>query len=124
MVSSIGQVPHEGAMCDLLWSDPDDRLGWGVSPRGAGYTFGQDVSEQPGGTNSEPGTVCCGVWWCVACVFFLRLHCMPEVLNSFSWVAAVCHTVWLMKCFPGKALLVLVGTKVGWAFCFERCLLF
>ena len=39
------QVPHEGAMCDLLWSDPDDRLGWGVSPRGAGYTFGQDVSE-------------------------------------------------------------------------------
>ncbi|CAK9031551.1 Serine/threonine-protein phosphatase 2A catalytic subunit alpha isoform (PP2A-alpha) [Durusdinium trenchii] len=39
-------VPHEGAMCDLLWSDPDDRLGWGVSPRGAGYTFGQDVSEK------------------------------------------------------------------------------
>jgi len=32
-------------MCDLLWSDPDDRVGWGISPRGAGYTFGQDVSE-------------------------------------------------------------------------------
>jgi len=31
-------------MCDLLWSDPDDRLGWGISPRGAGYTFGQDIS--------------------------------------------------------------------------------
>ena len=28
-------------MCDLLWSDPDDRGGWGISPRGAGYTFGQ-----------------------------------------------------------------------------------
>eukprot|EP00439_Symbiodinium_sp_Y106_P076364 s271_g15.t1 len=42
----IQEVPHEGAMCDLLWSDPDDRLGWGVSPRGAGYTFGQDVSEK------------------------------------------------------------------------------
>jgi serine/threonine-protein phosphatase 2A catalytic subunit len=39
------EVPHEGAMCDLLWSDPDDRLGWGISPRGAGYTYGQDVSE-------------------------------------------------------------------------------
>ncbi|KAF9341264.1 Serine/threonine-protein phosphatase PP2A catalytic subunit [Linnemannia elongata] len=25
--------------------DPDDRCGWGISPRGAGYTFGQDVSE-------------------------------------------------------------------------------
>lgn len=34
-----------GPMCDLLWSDPDDRGGWGISPRGAGYTFGQDISE-------------------------------------------------------------------------------
>ena len=40
------EVPHEGPMCDLLWSDPDERSGWGISPRGAGYTFGQDVSEQ------------------------------------------------------------------------------
>mmetsp|Transcript_10096 Transcript_10096/g.14277 ORF Transcript_10096/g.14277 Transcript_10096/m.14277 type:complete len:410 (-) Transcript_10096:71-1300(-) len=42
----VQEVPHEGAMCDLLWSDPDDRSGWGISPRGAGYTFGQDISEQ------------------------------------------------------------------------------
>ncbi|KAK0419532.1 hypothetical protein QR680_014195 [Steinernema hermaphroditum] len=40
------EVPHEGPMCDLLWSDPDDRTGWGISPRGAGYTFGSDISEQ------------------------------------------------------------------------------
>ena len=33
-------------MCDLLWSDPDDRCGWGINPRGAGYTFGQDIAEQ------------------------------------------------------------------------------
>lgn len=33
-------------MCDLLWSDPDDRCGWGISPRGAGYTFGQDIATQ------------------------------------------------------------------------------
>jgi serine/threonine-protein phosphatase 2A catalytic subunit len=33
-------------MCDLLWSDPDDRVGFNVSPRGAGFTFGQDISEQ------------------------------------------------------------------------------
>ena len=32
-------------MCDLLWSDPDDRGGWGISPRGAGFTFGQDIAE-------------------------------------------------------------------------------
>ena len=42
----VQEVPHEGPMCDLLWSDPDERVGWGISPRGAGYTFGQDISEQ------------------------------------------------------------------------------
>mmetsp|Transcript_36826 Transcript_36826/g.92291 ORF Transcript_36826/g.92291 Transcript_36826/m.92291 type:complete len:307 (+) Transcript_36826:570-1490(+) len=42
----LQEVPHEGPMCDLLWSDPDDRSGWGISPRGAGYTFGQDISVQ------------------------------------------------------------------------------
>ena len=36
----------QGPMCDLLWSDPDDRKGWNLSPRGAGYNFGQDISEQ------------------------------------------------------------------------------
>ena len=39
-------VPSSGAMCDLLWSDPEERLGWGVSPRGAGYIFGSDISKQ------------------------------------------------------------------------------
>uniref|UniRef100_A0A0M3I9K6 protein-serine/threonine phosphatase n=1 Tax=Ascaris lumbricoides TaxID=6252 RepID=A0A0M3I9K6_ASCLU len=37
------EVPHDGPMCDLLWSDPEDSVGWGVSPRGAGYLFGSDV---------------------------------------------------------------------------------
>jgi len=41
----IQEVPHEGPMCDLLWSDPDDRCGWAISIRGAGYMFGQDISE-------------------------------------------------------------------------------
>lgn len=47
----VQEVPHEGPMCDLLWSDPDDRCGWGISPRGAGYTFGQDISDQFNHTN-------------------------------------------------------------------------
>ncbi|KAL5352174.1 hypothetical protein V496_10094 [Pseudogymnoascus sp. VKM F-4515 (FW-2607)] len=34
------EVPHEGSMCDLLWSDPEDIQGWGLSPRGAGFLFG------------------------------------------------------------------------------------
>ncbi|KAI9101869.1 Metallo-dependent phosphatase-like protein [Phlyctochytrium arcticum] len=37
------EVPHDGAMCDLLWSDPDEIDGWGLSPRGAGYLFGGDI---------------------------------------------------------------------------------
>jgi len=61
------EVPHDGAMCDLLWSDPDgkktsspshsqersfayfihlDIQGWGLSPRGAGFLFGGDVVKQ------------------------------------------------------------------------------
>ncbi|KAF2861783.1 Metallo-dependent phosphatase [Piedraia hortae CBS 480.64] len=37
------EVPHEGAMCDLLWSDPDDIDKWGLSPRGAGFLFGPSI---------------------------------------------------------------------------------
>jgi hypothetical protein len=37
------EVPHEGVFCDLLWSDPDEIPGWGMSPRGAGFLFGADV---------------------------------------------------------------------------------
>eukprot|EP01062_Namystynia_karyoxenos_P000897 TRINITY_DN1031_c0_g1_i1.p1 TRINITY_DN1031_c0_g1~~TRINITY_DN1031_c0_g1_i1.p1 ORF type:complete len:332 (+),score=69.76 TRINITY_DN1031_c0_g1_i1:77-997(+) len=37
------EVPHDGPMCDLLWSDPEDIDGWGLSPRGAGYLFGGSV---------------------------------------------------------------------------------
>ncbi|KAI9337465.1 putative serine/threonine protein phosphatase 4 catalytic subunit [Obelidium mucronatum] len=40
------EVPHDGAMCDLLWSDPEEIEGWGLSPRGAGYLFGGDIVSQ------------------------------------------------------------------------------
>jgi serine/threonine-protein phosphatase 4 catalytic subunit len=41
------EVPHDGAMCDLLWSDPEDGIeGWSLSPRGAGYLFAANVVEQ------------------------------------------------------------------------------
>lgn len=39
------EIPHDGAMCDLLWSDPEERPGWegwNESPRGAGCLFGKD----------------------------------------------------------------------------------
>lgn len=45
-LNRVVEVNHEGSICDLLWSDPDDHTGWGVSPRGAGYTFGSDISDK------------------------------------------------------------------------------
>lgn len=37
------EVPHEGAMCDLLWSDPEEVSNWDLSPRGAGYLYGEEI---------------------------------------------------------------------------------
>ncbi len=37
-------VPDQGLLCDLLWSDPDVEVqGWGENERGVSYTFGQDI---------------------------------------------------------------------------------
>jgi len=40
------EIPHDGSMCDLMWSDPEEITGWGLSPRGAGYLFGGDIVQQ------------------------------------------------------------------------------
>ncbi|XWS27794.1 hypothetical protein CRYUN_Cryun25bG0010700 [Craigia yunnanensis] len=37
MIDQKQEVPHDGAMCDLLWPDPEDIVdGWGLSPCDAG----------------------------------------------------------------------------------------
>jgi serine/threonine-protein phosphatase 4 catalytic subunit len=47
------EVPHEGPMADIMWSDPDETIsGWGISPRGAGYLFGEDVVDKFNHVNS------------------------------------------------------------------------
>jgi len=38
-------VPSEGAIRDLLWSDPDDRDGWAVGLHSSDKTFGADISK-------------------------------------------------------------------------------
>jgi serine/threonine-protein phosphatase PPG1 len=43
------EIPHDGPLCDLMWSDPSDQpdaTGFAVSPRGAGYIFGEEVLEK------------------------------------------------------------------------------
>ena len=37
-------VPDQGLLCDLLWSDPNkDVLGWGENDRGVSFTSGAEV---------------------------------------------------------------------------------
>jgi len=65
----VQEVPHEGAICDLLWSDPDDKDGWGQSPRGAGFIFGMDISKKFNQINNL-SHIC-------------RAHQL--VMNGFNW---------------------------------------
>jgi len=40
------EIPHEGAFCDLMWSDPEEIETWQASPRGAGWLFGHKVTHE------------------------------------------------------------------------------
>ena len=40
------EIPHKGAFCDLVWSDPEDVETWTISPRGAGWLFGSRVTHE------------------------------------------------------------------------------
>jgi serine/threonine-protein phosphatase PP1-1 len=44
VVARAQEIPHEGAFCDLVWSDPEDIDTWSISPRGAGWLFGEKVA--------------------------------------------------------------------------------
>lgn len=40
-------IPDEGIMCDILWSDPEKLIsGWKDSDRGVSYIFGKDVLDK------------------------------------------------------------------------------
>ncbi|KAI3382512.1 hypothetical protein SNEBB_010948 [Seison nebaliae] len=41
------EIPHHGAFCDLMWSDPETQVNtWYSSPRGAGWLFGSNVVDE------------------------------------------------------------------------------
>jgi len=46
VIARAQEIPHEGAFCDLVWSDPEDIGTWAVSPRGAGWLFGNKVATE------------------------------------------------------------------------------
>lgn len=40
-------VPDQGLLCDLLWSDPSEEVvGWGENDRGVSFTFGKEVVQR------------------------------------------------------------------------------
>jgi serine/threonine-protein phosphatase PPG1 len=44
VIDRFKEIPHEGPMADLVWSDPEEsKPDFSLSPRGAGYTFGIDI---------------------------------------------------------------------------------
>lgn len=77
------EMPHEGPICDLLWSDPAcgglDDFGWKRSRRGAGFEFGPDISEQ---FNHENGLR-----------FIIRAH--ELVMDGYRW----CHDMNVVTVF-------------------------
>jgi len=40
------EIPQAGGYCDLMWCDPEDISGWQISPRGAGWIFGKQVTAE------------------------------------------------------------------------------
>ena len=47
LINRHQETPHEGAFCDLVWSDPEpDIETWQVSQRGAGWLFGSKVTKE------------------------------------------------------------------------------
>ena len=52
-IDRVIELPHEGGMCDMLWSDPEEELtGWGSNPRGCGFVFGGDCVSEFNQTNN------------------------------------------------------------------------
>lgn len=46
-ISRPTEIPDDGLLCDLLWSDPEANIkGWGENDRGVSITFGSDVVKE------------------------------------------------------------------------------
>lgn len=89
----VQEVPHEGPMCDLLWSDPEDRNGWGMSPRGAGFSFGADISEAFVLKNNL--------------YFIARAHQL--VMDGYNW----CHKMLIVTIFSAPNYCYRCGNDAG-----------
>jgi serine/threonine-protein phosphatase 2A catalytic subunit len=73
----IQETPHEGPLSDMLWSDPDDRNGWGIGAAGPGYQYGEDIVREFNQRNNLQ--------------LIIRSHQM--VIDGFQWMSPEKHLV-------------------------------
>ena len=45
-IDRVQEIPHDGPLCDIMWSDPWEYQGYAISRRGAGWMFGSDITAQ------------------------------------------------------------------------------
>ena len=57
------EIPHKGAFCDLVWSDPEDVETWAISPRGAGWLFGAKVTNEVNPFCVNPFGICVTIFF-------------------------------------------------------------
>lgn len=94
------EIPHKGAFCDLVWSDPEDVDTWAISPRGAGWLFGSKVTNEVCWAirvgkpviGKHPLTQVCQPPF----TYFSNLLCF-SLFTSTTWSSSAVHTSWFTK---------------------------
>lgn len=80
MIDRIQEIPQEGPLCDLMWSDPDEVGTWAPNTRGAGYLYGHMVAAQFNFINSF--------------ILVCRAHQLVHEGFSYSFEEKSVLTVW------------------------------
>ena len=79
LINRKQEIPHEGAYCDLMWSDPDDIEAWVVSQRGAGYEYDHHYS------------------WCSELLFFIKEQ---SFMSESKYDSTFFYNEFLIKTIP------------------------
>jgi hypothetical protein len=96
------EIPHEGAFCDLMWSDPEEIETWQVSPRGAGWIFGSKATLEVCSPHSHffnnfSSTISTTWSWCVVRISWCRKGTNTCSLNRAWWLCGLVCCLLLPK---------------------------